>query len=85
VLEQARITDAWAQQHRDEVSRYLGPLLGIDQRAIAKSIERTSWGIGPITDQTVSGQQQIADTFHSLGLLATPLRVADALPKTKPL
>jgi sulfonate transport system substrate-binding protein len=85
VLEQARLTDEWAQGHRDEVARYLGPLLGLDERAIGKSVERTSWGIGPITDATIESQQRIADTFHQLGLLVSPLRVADALPKTRPL
>jgi sulfonate transport system substrate-binding protein len=85
VLEQAKLTDDWAQGHRDEVSRYLAPVLGIDERAVAKSIARTSWGIGPITDAALQSQQRIADTFHGLGLLASPLRVADAVPKTRPL
>jgi sulfonate transport system substrate-binding protein len=84
VLEQARITDAWAQTHRDEVSRLLGPLLGIEQVAISRSIAHTSSGIRPITDAALASQQQIAHTFHGLGLLTTPLRVSDALPKTKP-
>jgi sulfonate transport system substrate-binding protein len=85
VLEQARLTDGWAREHRDEAARFLGPLLGIDERAISASVARTSWDIGPITDATLSGQQKIADVFQELGLLSTPIRISDALPKERPL
>jgi len=80
IFEQVRLTDEWARQHRDEVAKHLGPLLGIDDHAIQASVARSSWGIGPIGDETISAQQRIADTFLELGLLEKPLRVRDALP-----
>ena len=83
VLEHVRATDVWARQHRDEIARYLGPLLGIEERAIQLSVARASWGLGPITEATLGAQQRIADVFHELGLLSAPLRIRDALPKSK--
>jgi sulfonate transport system substrate-binding protein len=81
ILEQIRVTDEWAQQHRDEVARYLAPLLGIDERASQLSFTRASWGIGPISEATVSAQQRIADAFQQIGLLSKRLDVREALPK----
>lgn len=81
ILEQLRVTDAWAQQHRDEVARQLGPLLGIDDRVSELSFARAAWGLRPITLETVSAQQRIADAFLEIGLLTTRLDVRAALPK----
>jgi sulfonate transport system substrate-binding protein len=81
ILGQVRSTDEWAQQHRAEVASYLGPLLGLDERAIQLSVSRASWGIRPIDEATVQSQQRIADAFYELGLLPAPLRISDALPK----
>jgi len=83
ILEQVRVTDEWARAHRDEVAGYLGPLLGIDERASQLCFSRATWGILPITDATVSAQQRIADAFQELGLLPEPLDVRKALPKSK--
>ncbi len=81
IFEHVRATDAWAREHREEAARYLGPLLGIDDRAIQLSVSRASWNVGPITDSTVNGQQRIADAFLELGLIPEPLKVIDAAPK----
>lgn len=83
ILEQMKATDEWAQRHRDEVARYLGPLLGIDDRASQRSIGRAAWGIRPITDATLDAQQRIADAFQQIGLLSQRLDVRAALPKSK--
>jgi sulfonate transport system substrate-binding protein len=83
ILEQVRITDAWAREHRDETAQHLGPLLGIDARAIRAAVGRSSFGVGPLTDSTLASQQRIADVFHELGLVPTLLQVSDALPRSK--
>jgi sulfonate transport system substrate-binding protein len=85
VLQHVRETDEWARQHRAEAAGHLGPLLGIEERAIQLSVGRASWGIGPVTETTLRAQQHIADVFLELGLLAQPLRVSEALSKSKPL
>jgi sulfonate transport system substrate-binding protein len=79
VLEQIRLVDTWAREHRDEAATYLGQVLGIDQQAIRLSVGRAAWGVGPITDDTVERQQRIADTFLRVGLLERPIRVRDAI------
>ena len=36
--------------------------------------------VKPLTPAVAAEQQKIADTFHALGLIPKPIRVADALP-----
>jgi sulfonate transport system substrate-binding protein len=36
--------------------------------------------VKPLTAAVAAEQQKIADTFHALGLIPKPIRVADALP-----
>ena len=38
---------------------------------------RTSFLIGPVTDEIVTTQQAVADRFHKLGLIPKPIAVRD--------
>ncbi len=68
--------DAWAAGHADTVAAELAPSVGIPAPVLAVALGRLSYGVAPLDEAAVADQQRIADTFHTLGLLPKPLRVA---------
>jgi sulfonate transport system substrate-binding protein len=57
-------------------------LKALEAEVIEKSLARYQFGVKPLTPAVAAEQQKIADTFHTLGLIPKPIRVADALPGT---
>ena len=47
----------------------------LDDREVA--LKRQSYGIKPITDGVINDQQQVADTFFSLGLIPKQIKISD--------
>ena len=60
----------------------IAPLQGLETEVVEKSLTRYQFGVKPLTPAVAAEQQKIADTFHALGLIPKPIRVADALPGT---
>ncbi|HEY8881683.1 MAG TPA: sulfonate ABC transporter substrate-binding protein [Roseateles sp.] len=60
----------------------IAPLQGLEPEVVEKSLARYQFGVKPLTAAVAAEQQKIADTFHGLGLIPKPIRVADALPGT---
>ena len=60
----------------------VAPLQGLEPEVVEKSLSRYQFGVKPLTAAIAAEQQKIADTFHALGLIPKPIRVADALPGT---
>ena len=58
----------------------IAPLQGLEPEVVEKSLTRYQFGVKPLTPHVAAEQQKIADTFHALGLIPKPIRVADALP-----
>lgn len=58
----------------------IAPLQGLEPEVVEKSLTRYQFGVKPLTAAVAAEQQKIADTFHGLGLIPKPIRVADALP-----
>jgi sulfonate transport system substrate-binding protein len=58
----------------------IAPLQGLEPEVVEKSLARYQFGVKPLTPGVAAEQQKIADTFHALGLIPRPIRVADALP-----
>jgi sulfonate transport system substrate-binding protein len=69
----------WVTTKTEEVARYLGPQLGMSEEVVTKVIRAQPWGFQPISDQVVSDQQTIGDTFFALKLIPKPIRVAEAV------
>jgi sulfonate transport system substrate-binding protein len=69
----------WAAKQPDEIVHYLAPQLGMSEEVINTVVRRQPWGFQPISDQVISDQQTIADTFYSLKLLPKPVHVADSV------
>jgi sulfonate transport system substrate-binding protein len=69
----------WVTTKPEEVVHYLAPQLGMSEQVISKVVHAQPWGFQPITDQVVSDQQTIGDTFYSLKLIPKNIQAADAI------
>ncbi|MDX8462860.1 sulfonate ABC transporter substrate-binding protein [Mesorhizobium humile] len=69
----------WADQNRDKVAEALHEVTGVPLDAQTIAANRTKFGIFPITDEIVAGQQATADRFFKLGLIPKAVRISDAI------
>ena len=72
----------WAEAHREEVARSLSAITGIPLDIQTVAANRSSFAVGPITDDIVATQQGVADRFFKLGLIPKPVEVYDAVWKS---
>ncbi|HVJ52943.1 MAG TPA: sulfonate ABC transporter substrate-binding protein [Aliidongia sp.] len=77
LLEAIGATDAWAEEHQGEVAALLSPRTGIAAPVLAISLKRLGYGVKPLDEDAIAGQQRIADTFLGLGLIPRPVTVRD--------
>lgn len=75
ILQVIAETAKWAKPRPKEVAELTTPLLGIDVEVLEQVASRTSYGLNPITPEVVAYQQDLADTFHRLGLIPKPIDV----------
>jgi sulfonate transport system substrate-binding protein len=69
----------WVTTKPEEVVHYLAPQLGMSEQVVSEVVRAQPWGFQPITDQVVSDQQTIADTFFELKLIPKTTRIADSV------
>ena len=69
----------WVTTKPEEVVHYLAPQLGMSEAVVTQVIRATPWGFQSISDQVISDQQTIGDTFFQLKLIPKTIRVADAV------
>lgn len=81
IVEVTRATARWAEQHRDEVAKSLAAVTGIPLDIQTVAADRSSYAVGPITEDIIETQQGVADRFHQLGLIPRPIVVRDAVWK----
>ena len=72
----------WAEEHREEVAKSLSAVTGIPLDIQTVAANRSSFAVGPITDDIVATQQGVADRFFKLGLIPKPVEVYDAVWKS---
>ena len=70
---------AWADTHRDETAQLFSEASGVDLAAQKRSVDRSEFGFGPLTDKVVAEQQGVADRFHRLGLIPSAIAVRDVV------
>ena len=70
-------TAKWAEQHRDEVAKSLSAVTGMPLDIQTVAANRSSFVVGPITDDIITTQQGVADRFFKLGLIPKPVTVRD--------
>ena len=81
IIDVTSSTAKWAEAHRDEVARSLSAVTGIPLDIQTVAANRSSFAVGPVTDDIVAIQQGVADRFYKLGLIPKPIVVRDAVWK----
>jgi len=77
VLDEIRKSCEWANENHDEVSQMLAKILGFDEAAIRKALERREYGVVEIDDNIIKEQQDIADTFYRLKIIPKKINAAE--------
>ena len=77
IIDVTSTTAKWAEQHRDEVARSLSAVTGIPLDIQTVAANRSSFAVGPITDDIITTQQGVVDRFFKLGLIPKPVTVRD--------
>jgi sulfonate transport system substrate-binding protein len=70
-------TAKWAEAHRDEVAKSLSAITGIPLDIQTVAANRSSFAVGPITEDIIATQQGVADRFFKLGLIPRAIAVRD--------
>jgi len=83
LLEGVQQVDEWAANQPTEVAKLLSSELGINVPALEKISWRRPYGMQPITDEVVTYQQKVADTFLDLKLLCQPIKISEVAQITK--
>ncbi|WP_062218786.1 sulfonate ABC transporter substrate-binding protein [Aureimonas sp. D3] len=73
--------DEWTRANPGEAAAKLAPSVGIRADILTVALERQSFGVKPLDGSVIAEQQRIADTFHALGLIPAPIKIADAVRK----
>jgi sulfonate transport system substrate-binding protein len=77
VLAQLSEVDDWAKGDIHAVAEQLAPAIRLPVPVVETALKRQAYGIKPITDSVIADQQQVADTFFTLGLLPKQIKISD--------
>lgn len=66
-----------AGRNRDALAAVAAQSTGIDAKIWSIAFNRSEFTMGPVTDAQVLQQQQLADTFHALGIIPRKINVRD--------
>lgn len=75
IIEELEKSSEWANNNHDELVKMLAPILSIDEAAVKLSVERRVFGIDPMTEEIMTEQQEIADTFYRLDIIPKEIDV----------
>jgi sulfonate transport system substrate-binding protein len=78
VLEQFKALSVWAKDNPEETARILAKSSGISYEALLIAEKRHVYVVHPITPETLTKQQTIADAFHALELIPQAVRPSEA-------
>jgi sulfonate transport system substrate-binding protein len=81
IIDVTSVAADWAETHRDEVAKSLSAVTGIPLDIQTIAANRSSYAVGPITEDIITTQQGVADRFFKLGLIPKPVVVRDAVWK----
>ena len=83
ILEELQKIDEWAATQPTEVAKLLSPALGIDVPTLEEVARRRPYGVQPITDEVITYQQKVADTFLDLKVLPKQVKISEVAQVTK--
>jgi len=81
IIDVTTATAKWAESHREEVAKALSAVTSIPLDIQTVAANRSSFAVGPVTDDIITTQQGVADRFFKLGLIPKPVAVRDAVWK----
>jgi sulfonate transport system substrate-binding protein len=79
VLDEVTKESDWAKSNPTEVAKFLAPSLGIDAAVLETAEKRREYGVLPLTDEVITKQQAIADTFQSINLIPKKVSIKEAV------
>lgn len=74
---------AWAKANPQEAAAQFSPLIGIPAPILEVALARQQYDVKPLTPEIAAQQQQVADTFHKLGLIPAPISISNAVRAPK--
>ncbi|MGU7770693.1 sulfonate ABC transporter substrate-binding protein [Burkholderia sp. MR1-5-21] len=77
ILQQARVTGQWVNQHPADTAALIAPKVGLRQPVVETWVRRAPYGAMPIDDRIVAAQQGVADAFYGAKLIPQKLTVGD--------
>lgn len=84
VLDELRKLTIWSGENREELAALAAEATGIDVKSWSAAFKRAEFSLGPVTDAHVAQQQQLADTFQSLGIIPRKINVRDIVWRGPP-
>ena len=81
IIDVTTATAKWAESHREEVAKALSAVTNIPLDIQTVAANRSSFAVGPVTDDIITTQQGVADRFFKLGLIPKQVAVRDAVWK----
>src|SRR5258708_7077542 len=77
IIDVTSSTAQWAETHRDEVAKSLSAVTNIPLDIQTVAANRSSFAVGPITEDIIATQQGVADRFFKLGLVPKQIAILD--------
>lgn len=77
VLDRVKKVSDWAKNNPNEVAKFLSPALGIDAPVLEIAEKRPEYDVLPLTDEVITKQQEIADTFYKIKLIPKEIKVKE--------
>jgi sulfonate transport system substrate-binding protein len=77
IIDVTTSTAKWAESHRDEVAKALSAVTNIPLDIQTVAANRSSFAVGPITEDIIQTQQGVADRFFKLGLIPRQIAIRD--------
>ncbi|MDZ8025763.1 MAG: sulfonate ABC transporter substrate-binding protein [Nostoc sp. DedQUE01] len=83
ILDEVKKTSDWAKSNSSDVAKLLSPALGIDAPVLEIAEKRREYDVLPLTDEVISKQQEVADTFYKIKLIPKEIKVKEIVWQTK--
>ncbi|MDF5734534.1 MULTISPECIES: sulfonate ABC transporter substrate-binding protein [unclassified Nostoc] len=77
VIDQVKKVSDWAKNNPSEVAKFLSPALGIDAPVLEIAEKRREYDVLPLTDEVITKQQEVADTFYKIKLIPKQIKVKE--------
>lgn len=77
ILEELEKVSVWASKNPQDVAELLAPQLNLDKDILAAASQRRPYGVIPVDEAITLEQQNVADTFHKIGLISKQIQVKE--------